>query len=87
MFEELKREYDKKYNEELNKTGIFWAFNRNQFDENKTYKNSNNNEYLYIGAGGYIHKSDKDKFDNFFKVVAPKLKEEFTKKNKNWGFN
>ena len=69
-------------NEELNKTGLFWAFNRKQFDENKTHKNAPDSEYMTIGDGGYIHKSNKIKFDNFFKITAPQLKKEFTDKIK-----
>lgn len=80
MFNSLKEEYDKKYNEELNKTGIFWAFNNEQFEENKTHKNVPDNEYLSIGAGGYIHKSNKFKLDYFLNVTLPKMKREFTSK-------
>lgn len=80
IFEEIKKEYDKKYNDELNKTGLFWAFNQEQFDKNKTNKNAPNSEYITIGDGGYLHKSDKAKFDNFFKNVAPKLKRDFISK-------
>lgn len=82
MFDELKKEYDNKYNEELNKTGLFWAFNRKQFDENKTHKNAPDSEYLTIGDGGYIHKSNKNNLDNFFKIIAPKLNKDFTSKIK-----
>ena len=78
MYKEAKKEYDEKYNKEFNKTGVFWAFNNKQFEENKTHKNVPDNEYLSIGAGGYIHKSNKEKLDNFYKVIAPKLKKEFT---------
>lgn len=79
-FEELKEDYNKKYNEELNKTGIFWAFSDSQFEENRTHKEAPIKEYLSVGAGGYIHQSDKEKLDNFFKVIAKELKKDFTSK-------
>ena len=69
--------YEKKYNEELNKTGVFWAFSNNQFQESKIPQNGNDNEFLSIGMGGYIHKSNKDKLDKFTKEIVPILKREF----------
>ena len=79
-FNELKKEYDEKYNKGLKETGIFWAFSNQQFDENKTHKDAPDNEYIRIFAGGYIHESNKEKLDNFFKVIAPQLKKDFTDK-------
>lgn len=76
-FYTLKNEYDKKYQEEFKKTGVFWAFSNEQFEENKTHKDAPDSEYLSVGAGGYIHKSNKAKLDKFYKVIAPKLKKEF----------
>ena len=80
MFKKYYNEYNDKFNEELNKTGIFWAFSNQQFNENKTHKNAPNSEYLTIGDGGYLHKSDKEKFDNFHKNIVPKLREELKSK-------
>ncbi len=80
MIDKLMIEYEKKFNRELNKTGIFWAFNNEQFDSNKTHKDAPTNEYLTIGSGGYIHISNKNKLDNFFKVTVPKLQKELTDK-------
>lgn len=76
-FNEAKKEYDEKYNEELKKAGVFWAFSNEQFEENKTHKNASDNEYLYIGIGGYVHKSNKEKLDKFNSEIAPRLKKEF----------
>lgn len=78
-FNEVKKEYDQKYHDEFNKTGVFWAFTNAQFDENKTHKDAPDSEYLSIGCGGYIHKSNKEKLDNFNNVIAPQLKKEFIK--------
>ena len=74
--------YNKKYNEELNKTGLFWAFDRKQFDENKTNKDAPDSDYATIGDGGYIHISNLKKLNHFFKVVEPKLKKDFVSKIK-----
>ena len=78
-FNEVKKVYDQKYHDEFNKTGVFWAFTNAQFDENKTHKDAPDSEYLSIGCGGYIHKSNKEKLDNFNNVIAPQLKKEFIK--------
>lgn len=78
-FNEVKKEYDQKYHDEFNKAGVFWAFTNAQFDENKTHKDAPDSEYLSIGCGGYIHKSNKEKLDNFNNVIAPQLKKEFIK--------
>lgn len=84
--ETLKEEYTRKYNEGINKSGVFWAFSNEQFEENRTHKRKtlkNNSamfkNYLSIGCGGYIHKLDKPKLDNFLTNIAPKLKQEFVK--------
>ncbi len=76
-FNEAKKEYDEKFHEEFNKTGVFWACTNAQFDENKTHKDAPDSEYLSIGACGYIHESDKSKLDDFYKTTVPKLKKEF----------
>ena len=76
-FKKAKEIYNKKYNEAFNKTGVFWAFGINQFNENKTHKKAPNNHYISIGGGGYIHKSNKEKLNYFYKEIAPKLKNEF----------
>lgn len=76
-FKEAKKEYEKKYNEEFNKIGVFWAFSNQQFEENKTHKEAPDSEYISVGCGGYIHKSNKEKLNNFFKVILPQLRKEF----------
>ena len=78
MFKEFQEQYSKKYNEELNKTGLFWAFSNEQFEENKTYKDAPYSEYSLVFNGGYIHKSDMPKLEKFFNNIVPALKKEFT---------
>ena len=80
MFKKYYDEYSDNLNKGLEKTGVFWAFNKEQFNENKTHKNAPDDEYLSIGDGGYIHKSNKKNFDNFFKKIVPKLKEDLKSK-------
>lgn len=82
MFINYKEEFDKKYNEKLMDTGVFFAFSNEQFEENKTHKDAPDIEYISVGMGGYIHKSNKDKFNNFFEVELPKLRDEFISKIK-----
>lgn len=77
-FKQAKELFDKRYNDELNKVGIFWAFSKEQFEENKTHKESLTDDFIPIGGGGYIHKSNKEKLNKFFNVIAPKLEEEFS---------
>lgn len=79
-FYELKNDYDKKYQEEFSKTGVFWAFSNKQFEQNKTHKNAPDSEYLSVGLGGYIHKSNLDKLNYFNEVISKKLKDDFVKK-------
>ena len=79
-FVELKKEYNEKCQSELSKTGIFYAFSNAQFDEYKTHKNVPDNEYLGIGYGAYIHKSNKQKLDNYFNNIKKQLTKDFISK-------
>ena len=74
-----KEKHDKRFNEELEKAGIFWAFGSQQFEEYRTYKEESLDykNYLSIGHGGYIHKKDREKLDKFFLEVVPQLNKEF----------
>ena len=78
IFKEFQKQFEEKYSEELKNTGIFWAFSNQQFEDNKTHKDAPDNEYLAVFNGGYIHKSNSVKLDNFFKNIVPALKKEFT---------
>lgn len=79
-FNELKEELNERKNEELNKTGIFYAFSNAQFEENKTHKNAQDNEFINVGFGAFIHKSNKQKLDNYINNIKPQLEKEFTNK-------
>lgn len=79
-FNNIYEEYTRKYNNELKKTGIFYAFSNEQFDENKTHKNAPDNQYLHIGGGAYIHKDNKEKLNIFFQETAKQLKKDFLSK-------
>lgn len=79
-----KENYTNKYNEELEKAGLFFAFGQDQFEKYRTYRDEtlDTNNYISVGMGGYIHKNDKEKLDKFFQEIAPKLKAEFLSKVK-----
>lgn len=79
-FSKLKEEYSNKYNEEFNKTGVFWAFSNSQFEENKTHKNAPDEEYKSVGCGGYIHISNLEKLKEFNTTISKQLKKEFVNK-------
>lgn len=79
-FYTIKKEYDAKKNSELKKTGIFYAFGDEQWEEEKTHKDAPDNDYLRIGGGAYIHKSNKSKLDNFFEVILKQLNKDFIDK-------
>lgn len=79
-FKEIKNEFDKLKNKELEKTGIFYAFSNEQFEKYKTHKDAQDNEYLSVGCGAYIHKSNKKRLDDYFKNILPKLEKEFIEK-------
>ena len=77
QFNQAFKEYDTKANKELNKTGIFYAFSKEQFNKNKIPKDADN-DFLHIGGGGYIHKTNKHKLDTYFNDTLPRLKQELT---------
>lgn len=77
---ELKEEYTNKYNEELMKCGVFFAFGNEQFQENKTYKEDNNSSYISLGMGAYISEKDLEKYKNFCDIIAKDLKKDFITK-------
>lgn len=79
-FRDYKKEYEEQYNKGLNNTGVFWAFSDEQFNENKTHKEAEDKDYISVGMGGYLHKSNKEKFKHFIEVEAKELKKEFTSK-------
>jgi len=69
--------YDKKYNKELQKSGIFYAFSNEQFKNNKIPSNAPDNEFLSWFGGSYIHKDNKSKLVDFFDVKVKELQKEF----------
>ena len=67
-----KEDYSKRYNEELNKTGIFFAFSDKQFEKNKIPKEEKEG-FIFCGGGMYIHRTNKSKLDDFFKTTEKEL--------------
>lgn len=78
-FEKEKELYSSRYNEELNKTGIFFAFSNQQFEENKIPKDETEG-FISCGGGMYIHKKNKSKLDDFFNITEKKLQKDFLSK-------
>lgn len=79
-FKECYEEYARKKDEELTKTDIFYAFSDKQFKDNKKPKDAKDNEFISLGAGAYIHQSNKYKLDKFFNETLKQLKQELTSK-------
>lgn len=79
-YEKQREIYSKKYDEELMKTGIFFAFSNEQFEENKIPKEAKDNEFISCGMGMFIHKSNKKKLDDFFATTEKELKKELKEK-------
>ena len=77
-FREIYEEYTDKTHQELSKTDIFYAFTDKQFTENKKPKDAPDGEFISIGAGAFIHKSNADKLNNYFNVISKQLKRELT---------
>lgn len=78
-FEKEREIYSSRYNEELNKTGIFFAFTKQQFEENKIPKDKTEG-FISCGVGMYIHKSNKSNLDNFFNITEKELQKDFLSK-------
>jgi len=64
----LKEQEQAKYSELMEQCGVFWAFSNKQFEENKTPL-KDGDKYLSIGAGGYLPKSNIDKFTSGMKSI------------------
>lgn len=81
-FKDYKEEYEQAYNKGLEETGVFFAFSKEQFNENKQPKDAKDNEFISVGLGGYIHESNKKKLDDFINIKAKELQETFKSKVK-----
>lgn len=79
-YEKERENYSKKYNDELKKTGIFFAFSDEQFKENQIPKEAPIEDFISCGMGGYIHKSNKKNLDKFFETTEKELKKDFLSK-------
>ena len=75
-FEKERELYSSRYNEELNKTGIFFAFTKQQFEENKIPKDEKEG-FISCGSGMFIHKKNKSKLDDFFNITEKELQKDF----------
>lgn len=82
-YTELKKQYQDKLSELSNKVGLFWAFNREQFNEGMKANPSATGKYTSIGMGGYLPSGNVKDFasgmktlDNWFKNEKKRVKKE-----------
>ena len=79
-FNEAKQEYDKKYYAGLEKTGLFYAFSDESFEEQKKPGTTAKDYTSYFGVGDVIHIDDVPKLEHFLEIEAPELKKDFLSK-------
>lgn len=77
---QAKQEYSNLYNNKIAEIGVFWAFDKKQFDENKTPKNAEDNEFISLRAGGYIWKDNLKKLQDYDERGHQKEKQDFLNK-------
>lgn len=56
IFRDYKKDYEDKYNAELNKTGVFYAFSKEQFNQNKTKKDASDSTEIITNASEQQYK-------------------------------
>jgi hypothetical protein len=64
----IKQQHQQKVDALLTDCNVFWAFSNEQFDQNKVSLNEGD-KYVSIGAGGYMPKSNVDKWQNGWKEI------------------
>jgi len=69
----LKLEYENKLNKLSDEVGLFWAFNRSQFDEGM--KKNPSKKYTSIGMGGYLPSENVGKYIQGTKTLSKWYKE------------
>lgn len=67
-YQELKKEKEVKFNDLIDECKMFFAFNDEQFLENKTPK-EDGEKYLSLGAGAYMPKSRYPKWESGSKAI------------------
>ena len=77
---QAKQEYSNLYNNKIAEIGVFFAFDEKQFNENKTPKNAKDNEFISLGAGGYIWKGNLQKLQEYNAHGHQKEKQDFLKR-------
>lgn len=65
---ELKEGIGKLYSKVGKKVGLFWAFSKDQFLENKSFL-ENGDVYITIGGGGYLPKSKYQELQNEWEKI------------------
>jgi len=69
-YQQMKMEQSKRHNENITKSGVFFAFNKEQLHEGiKKYPLSEGEKYVSIGMGGFIRKNQLNGFKEQNKVI------------------
>jgi hypothetical protein len=77
-YTEIRDEAENRTGELCHETGLFWAFSKEQFEENKTPL-APGDKYVAMGMGGYVPKSNADKFLKGLRDIAKWRKTEVKK--------
>jgi len=78
--QELKKEQQDRYTELFKKCRVFFAFNNEQFEQNKTKLEEKDN-YIHLGSGGYLPESQVRTYLDGVKEIGDWYRDEI-KKNK-----
>lgn len=73
--QQIKADEKNAVNKLFNDCGVFWAFSNQQFEENKTPLKEGD-KYVSINNGGYMPKSNVDKYINGMKAINKDFKKQ-----------
>ncbi len=65
-------EFKKEVEQKINDFPQFWAFSKEQFNEGLKELNVSENEILSTGSGGFIRKSDREKYIQMWEEINSK---------------
>lgn len=74
LYIDIRKEKEDDTNKLFTNCGVFWAFSREQFQENKTPLKEGE-KYVDIGAGGYIPKCNVDMLTQGMKAIDKAFKQ------------
>lgn len=68
-YQELKKQREEKSTKLFKECGVFWAFSKEQFEENKT-ELKEGEKYVSIGGGGYMPNSKAEALSDGLKEIG-----------------